>query len=97
MNFDDVPDCAILVLMALASGEPLGVHEGEIALRSDGKWLPVSDEVLACLEERKWVCHDPEGVSVTTQGKYVIDVWLVRKLGKRARGKAYRLSAARTA
>lgn len=97
MNFDDVPDCAILVLMALASGEPLGVHDGEIALRSDGKWLPVSEEVLACLEERRWVIHDEQGVAVTTQGRYTIDRWLTKRLGKRARGKAYRLTAARSA
>jgi hypothetical protein len=97
VNFEDVPDCAILVLMALASGEPLGVHDGGLALRSDGKWLPVSDEVLTCLEERAWVRHDEQGVSVTTQGLWIIERWLVKRLGKRARGKAYRLSAARTA
>lgn len=97
MNFDDVPDCAILVLMALASGERMGVHAGEIAIRSGGEWLPVSDGVLACLEERGWVAHGADCTTATEQGRYAIDRWLVKRYGRKAKGGAYRLTAKREA
>ena len=79
-----VHDSAMLVLMALATGEQVRpAADGEaLELTVENGAVPADRETFDRLEELAWVVIGPDGVRVTERGNYWLQKWL-RKLGVR--------------
>lgn len=78
MDFKDVPDYWMLVLMAVIAGELLDAVDGEPALRVGEELVPVSEGTIDGLEEREWITtHGVSRPEATEKGKYAAKRWLV--------------------
>lgn len=94
MDFSQVPDHWMLVLMGIIAGEPLDAVEGELTLKVGCELVPVSESVLDGLEARAWVEVCERGVVATRSGEYAAKRWVQLRAGKKARNfETYQLKA----